>query len=140
MAERLTNGPAAGAEPGRRELRQFAWTVGGLFLALAAAAAWRGHPGRAAALALLGGPLALAGAAVPGRLGPVYRAWMGLAHAVSRVTTPLLLGVIYFGLLTPLGLVMRAFGRRPLGVRHGAGTAWVDRPPGARRGDLRRQF
>jgi hypothetical protein len=140
MRERPSVRPAAAAPPSRRELRQFAWLVGGVLLALAAAGAWRGHPARAGVLATLGGSLALAGAVVPGRLGPAYRAWMGLAHAMSRVTTPVLMGVIYFGLLTPLALVMRAFGRRPLGARRPGATAWVDRPPGARRGDLRRQF
>lgn len=140
MDARLTPGPPGGAAPGRRELRQFAWTVGGAFLALAAAAAWRGHPGRAVLLAALGGPLVLVGVAAPMRLGPAYRAWMDLAHAISRVTTPLFLGVIYFGLLTPLGLLLRALRRRPLGPPPRAATAWVDRPPGARRGDLRRQF
>ncbi len=128
------------AAPTRRELRQFAFAVGGVFLALAAAAAWRGHAGRAAAFALLGAPLALAGAAAPGRLGPAYRAWMALAVAMSRVTTPVFMGLIYFGLVTPLGVLMRLAGRRALGVPRGAPTAWVDRPPGARRGDLRRQF
>ena len=44
----------AGAAPSRRELRQFAFAVGGVFAALAAASAWRGHPGRAAALAVVG--------------------------------------------------------------------------------------
>lgn len=140
MTGRLTPRAPGRVEPGRRQLRQFAWTVGGAFLALAATAAWRGYPGRAALLATLGGPLVLAGATVPRRLGPAYRGWMALAHAISRVTTPVFMGVIYFGLLTPLGLLRRAAGRRPFGVRPGAPTAWVDRPPGARRSDLRRQF
>jgi hypothetical protein len=50
------------------------------------------------------------------------------------------MGVVYFGVLTPLALAARLAGRRALGVPPGAGTAWVDRPPGARRSDLRRQF
>jgi hypothetical protein len=134
------HGAADAVPPTRGELRRFAFVVGGVFVALAAASAWRGHPARALGFALLGAPLALAGAVVPGRLGPVYRAWMGLALAMSRVTTPLLMGVIYFGLFTPLAVVLRLVRRRAVGVAPGAPTAWVDRPPDARRGDLRRQF
>jgi hypothetical protein len=126
--------------PTRRELRQFAFAVGGVFVALAAASAWRGHAGRAAALAALGGPLVVAGALAPARLGPAYRAWMAFAVALSRVTTPIFMGVVYFVVLTPLALVLRLAGRRVLGVRADAATAWVDRPPDARRSDLRRQF
>jgi hypothetical protein len=132
--------PTAPPRPTRRELRQFAFAVGGAFLALAAAAVWRGHPGRAALAAAVGAPLAAAGALVPGRLGPAYRAWMGLALAMSRVTTPVFMGVIYFGLVTPTGVLRRLAGRGTLGAARGAPSAWVDRPPGARRGDLRRQF
>jgi hypothetical protein len=36
--------------------------------------------------------------------------------------------------------VLRLVRRRAVGVAPGAPTAWVDRPPDARRGDLRRQF
>jgi hypothetical protein len=129
---------ARAATPG--ELRRFALLVGGAFLALAAAGLWRGAAARAAAFALLGAPLALAGLIAPARLGPVYRAWMALAVAMSRVTTPVFMGLIYFCLLTPLGVAMRLFGRRAIGVPPGAPTAWVDRPPGERRGDMRRQF
>jgi hypothetical protein len=130
----------APAPPTRRELRQFAYVVGGAFVALAALAWWRGHPGRAGLLAALGGPLALAGLLAPARLGGVYRAWMGLARAMSRVTTPVLMAVIYFGVLLPTALLLRLRGRRPLTPPRPGATAWVERPPGARRGDLRRQF
>jgi hypothetical protein len=88
----------------------------------------------------LGTLLVAAGLLAPARLGPVYRGWMRLAHAMSRVTTPVFLGVVYFGVFTPLGLVMRLLGRRALGGAKGSGSYWVERPPGARRSDLRRQF
>ena len=130
----------AGAPPARRELRQFAWTVGGAFALLAAAGAWRGRAAPAWTLGMLGAALLVAGAAAPGRLGPVYRAWMRMAHALSRVTTPVFMAVVYFGLLTPLALVLRLLGRRPLPPPPAGATAWVDRPPGARRGDMHRQF
>jgi hypothetical protein len=132
--------PAPSRPPTPRELRAFAWTVGLALLALAALLRWRGRGVASAVLAGLAAALVLAGVAAPSRLAPVERAWMALARAISRVTNPLVLGVVWFAVLTPIGLVMRALGRRPLARRRDASTFWVDRPADARRSDLRRQF
>lgn len=123
-----------------RELRTFAWTVGAAFLALATLLLWRGRPLPAAVAGTLGALLAVAGLAIPARLGGVHAAWMRLAVLMSRVTTPVLMAVIYFGVLTPMALVRRLLGRGTLGVPREAPTGWVRRPPEARRGDMRRQF
>ncbi len=126
--------------PTRRELRGFAWSVGGAFVVLAAVAGWRGRVAAATAFGTLGAALWLAGSLAPARLALVYRAWMRLALAISVVTTPVLMGVVYFGVLTPLAFVTRLLRWRTFGVPRDAATAWVDRAPGARRSDLRRQF
>jgi hypothetical protein len=107
--------------------RQFGVQVGLALLVLAALARWRGHPTSSTVLAALGALLLVAGVAAPGRLGPVYRGWMGLALAMSKVTTPLFLGIVYFVVLTPLGLVLRAVGHRPLARPRGAASRWVAR-------------
>jgi hypothetical protein len=87
----------------------------------------------------VGGVLLFGGIVVPGLLGPLYRAWMGLAKVLSRFTTPIVMGVIYFVVFTPVGLIARAFGHRPL-KRARTGSYWIDRPAGSRQGDLTRQF
>jgi hypothetical protein len=120
----------------RRELRTFAFTVGGALVALALVGAWRGRVASATIAAVLGASLAAMGVAAPQRLGGLRRRWMSLAHAMSRVTTPVFMGIVYFGVLTPLALVLRAGRRR--GPR--PDTLWVRRAPDARRSDLRRQF
>lgn len=139
------NGPAgptsrSSAAPTARELRRFGLTVGGAMLALAAVGVWRGRAYAPAALGTAGALLALVGAAAPRRLAGVFRAWMAAAAALSRVTTPAWLAVVYFGVFTPLGLVLRVTGRRALGRPRGAASYWVERPPGRRQSDLRRQF
>lgn len=127
------------ASPTTRELRAFALTVGAAFLAIAAAQQWRGH-GRAAIALAAPGVLLLLGLAAPRALRPVHAGWMAMAHAMSRVTTPLFLGVVYFLVLTPIGLVVRLAVRSSLRRRRGSGSYWAERPPAARRSDLRRQF
>ncbi|MGQ0714520.1 MAG: SxtJ family membrane protein [Gemmatimonadaceae bacterium] len=116
-------------------------TVGLAFVALALLALWRGHrlPGTIAAS--LGVLLALAGLIAPAALGPVYRGWMAFALAISKVTTPILLGIVYFLAFLPIALVMRLAGKRPMKRRETAESFWVSRDPAiGRRGDLTRQF
>ena len=122
------------------EGRRFGLTVGAAFLVLAAIAWWRGRTTGLTAFGTVGALLFLAGLAVPGRLGPVYRGWMGIALLLSKVTTPIFMGVVYFLVLTPVGLVLRALGKYPLGAPGRTGSVWVGRAPGQRRSDLLRQF
>lgn len=123
------------------EGRRFALTVGAAFLLLGALVWWRGGSTAATVLAAVGATLGVAGVVVPGFLTPVYRGWMGLAHLISRVTTPIFLGIVYFVVITPIGLLMRVFGRNPMRRVLSADSYFVTRPPGAaRRGDLGRQF
>jgi len=125
--------------PTPRDLRRFALTVGGAFALLGALLLWRERGAWWVALTI-GVALAAAGIVAPRRLGPVQRGWMRVALAISRVTTPIFMGIVYFLVLTPTGLVMRLVGRRPLARPRDATTFWVDRPPGERGSDLGRQF
>jgi hypothetical protein len=122
-----------------RTLRSFALTVGGAFAALGVLLHLRGRAAWWVFLAL-GAALVLAGLVAPARLGPLHRAWMRLALAISRVTTPIFMGVVYFLILTPLGVAMRLLGRHPLARERSASTFWVSRPEGERKSDLKRQF
>ena len=120
--------------------RRFGLTVGGAFLVLAAIAWWRGHPTTTTVLGTLGGTLSLAGLIIPTLLGPVERAWMQLAHLISKVTTPIVMGVMYLVVLTPVGLLRRTFGGNPMVHEPHGGSYWKARPEGKRAGNLTRQF
>jgi hypothetical protein len=43
----------------------------------------------------------------PLALGPVYKAWMQLGLLLNKVTTPLILGIVFFLVISPIGLVRR---------------------------------
>ena len=119
--------------------RKFGWTVGGVFLVLAAVARWRGHPVSSPIFAAAGLSLIAAGIAIPARLGPVDRGWMALAHLISRVTTPVLIGLIYFVILTPIGLMKRIGGGNALAHKAGPTGFWADRSQSPA-SSLERQF
>lgn len=122
------------------EGRKFGFVVGGAFLALAALLYWREKDTISTIAATLGGLLVAGGLILPERLGPVQRGWMKLAHAISKVTTPVFMGVIFFVVIMPAGLLTRVFGHRPL-VRESGRSAWIPHSgsePG--RSNLERQF
>ena len=120
------------------EGRKFGLTVGSAVLVLAGVAWWRGHARTAPLLGSLGVLLLLAALALPTRLGPVIRGWMALAQAISRVTTPILLAIVYFVVITPVGLMLRALGRDPLPRPRSGQSGWLDKA--ATKSDLERQF
>lgn len=134
----------AGRVPARltaAEGRRFGLTVGGAFLVFAAIGWWRGGGVFTNVFAAVGGALAAAGLVVPTHLGPVERAWMGLAHAISKVTTPIVMGIMYLLVLTPIGILRRTLGGNPLDHPVTAGGYWKARPEGKRRSSsLERQF
>jgi hypothetical protein len=92
---------------------------------LAAVSWWRGHSRAGLVLATLAAMFALAGLLVPGRLKPVRAGWMSMAHAISKVTAPIFLGIVYFVVLTPVGLVRCAFGIRSVKPRGGRAPGWI---------------
>src|SRR6266436_7736825 len=50
-------------------------------------------------------------------LGPLDRAWRWLSLQLFRILNPILMGVVFFCVLTPLAIIMRRVGRDPLRLR-----------------------
>ena len=120
--------------------RRFGLTVGIAFLVIAAIPLWREHYKTATVLGALGGLFTLAGLLVPTRLGPIERGWMRLAHAISKVTTPIVMGIMYLVVMTPFGIGRRLFGGNPLEHKPDEQGFWRARPTERRRSNLSRQF
>ena len=122
------------------EGRKFAFTVGIAFLVLAGISYWRGHTRVPVVLASLGGILILAGLIAPASLGPVQRGWMGFAHVLSKITTPIFMGIVYFLVITPIGLFRQMIGKNAMIQKSNPETGyWAVRDPGVR-SDMRRLF
>ena len=95
-------------------LRQFAWLWLLFFSGLAVwEAVGRGHRTFAivvAVLALTVGPL---GIIRPQLVRPVYVAWMVLAFPIGWTVSQVILGVMFYGVFTPIALIFRMIGRDP---------------------------
>ena len=70
---------------------------------------------------ILFGVLAVWALVAPDTLAPVYRGWMRFGLMLSKVTTPLILGIVFFLVVLPMGLVMRLFRRDPMARRFDSG-------------------
>ena len=114
----------------RRTLTSFALIVGGALLVIAAFQWRRGAPQWVwVTLIAIVAALLLGAAIAPALLRPVYRAWMRLGEGLAWVNTRILLTLIFFLVVTPIGLVMRLFGRSPIAVAKRNDSYWTDVEP-----------
>ena len=94
-----------------KELRNFGLIVGGVFSVIGLwPMVWRGEPVRLWAL-IIGGLLIGMGSVVPTWLAPIHRGWMWIGHVLGWINTRIILGVIFYGLITPTGIVFRMLGK-----------------------------
>jgi hypothetical protein len=119
-------------------------SVGFVFVVvLAIAAAWLAWTGRPGAWVCTGVAVLLALVALvrPALLGPLNRAWMRFGELLHRIVSPVVLGIVYFVVVTPYALVMRLAGRDALRLRLDAGARsyWIPRDEHAPRPDSMRQ-
>jgi predicted membrane metal-binding protein len=69
------------------------------------------------------------GLALPRLLTPVHRLWMKVGAGLGWVNSRIILGVVFFVLVTPIGLGMRLLGKDPLRMRSGrtGNSYWIRR-------------
>ena len=109
---------------------------------LAALAWWRGRASFVwlAAIALL---FAIVTLLRPDWLAPLNRAWMAFAHLLNKIVSPIVLGVLFFLVVTPFGLAMRLAGKDLMRrtFDRAARSYWIERrPPGPPPESLKEQF
>src|SRR5262249_10838160 len=79
----------------------------------------------------------------PTWLGPLNRLWLRLGLLLQLIVSPVVLGLLFFLTVTPIGLLMRLTGKDPLRLRFDplARSYWVERrPPGPAPDTMRQQF
>lgn len=76
-------------------------------------------------------------------LAPLNKVWTRFGLLLHRVTNPIIMGILFFIVVTPVGLVMRLFGKRFLHqeLERGADSYWIRRnPPGPAPDTMKQQF
>jgi hypothetical protein len=123
--------------------RHFGIFFGGVFLAIAGYGHFKGWQ----QLAVIGwaagaGAFGVVALAAPNALRPLNRAWFWLGQLLGKVVSPIVLGIIFYGLITPVGVVGRRLGRDELRLnRRPVASYWIDRqPPGPEPDSFKHQF
>ncbi len=96
-----------------------------------------GSPEAALAVWVAGGLVAAVFLAVPPARRPIFLGWSGLTYPIGWVVSHALLAVVFYLVLTPIGVVLRRVSGDPLGRRLGPArpSYWIERqaPPAVRR-------
>ncbi len=80
---------------------------------------------------------------LPKALAPLNWVWTGFGQLLHKIVSPVILGVLFLAVFTPVGVVMRVFGGDPLRLRFDpqAQSYWIERtPPGPAPESLKDQF
>jgi hypothetical protein len=69
--------------------------------------------------------------ALPGVLRPLNLLWARFGRLLSKITNPIITGVMFYVIFTPAGLLLRLFGKDLLRLKNdrNATTYWIHRDP-----------
>jgi hypothetical protein len=79
----------------------------------------------------------------PSLLALLNRLWTRFGLLLNKFTAPIIMGLFFFGVIFPLAMLMRLFGKRPLQLAYDrdAASYWIVRePPGPAPGTMKQQF
>ena len=79
----------------------------------------------------------------PALLAPLNKTWLKFGALLHSITSPIILGVMFYLVITPIGLIMRLTGKDFLRLKFDpdCSSYWIRRePPGPDRNSLHRQF
>jgi predicted membrane metal-binding protein len=122
--------------------RSFGFTFAAVFAIAGAWLMWRGsrYGLPALGIAVVFAAIALVAARL---LHPLNVVWMHFGLLLNKIVSPIVLGVIFFGIFAPIGLFFRITGRDALrrSFERGLPSYWIDRtPPGPDGKSFPRQF
>jgi hypothetical protein len=122
--------------------RSFGFVFAAVFAVVACLPLLRGKAVRPWALAVSAAFLLLA-LIRPGLLGPANRLWTRLALRLSKITNPVMTGLMFYVVFTPVAVVLRLMGKDLLRLKAEpvADSFWIPRnPPGPAPETMRNQF
>jgi predicted membrane metal-binding protein len=122
--------------------RSFGFTFAIVFTIVALWPLLRGRSVRGWAL-IAAAAFLLAALALPRVLAPLSQVWLKFGLFLHACISPIIMGLVFYTTVTPIGLVRRWLGQDPLRLRFdsGAVTYWIERhPPGPAPDTMPRQF
>jgi hypothetical protein len=113
---------------GRKELREFGLTIGAVLLLISGLAFWRGK-GSGVYLLIFGLLFTGFGMVRPMLLKPLQKAWMAFSAVIGFFMSRVILTALFYVIITPIGVLMRLFGKDVLDERisKGSPSYWRER-------------
>lgn len=113
--------------------RKFGWTMGIILIVLSLLPALLRHHPVHLWLLVSGFAILVLVLVAPSLLGPVNRLWFQFGLLLGRVTNPIVMGVLFFAVLTPIGFALRLCGHDLLRLRRDdfAESYWIYRNAGS---------
>lgn len=123
--------PKINWNPNSADLRKFGLTILIGFGMIGALVFFKGHRDAGVSIWAISSAVAFLAILMPPMARPFYLVWMGIALIIGSVMSRVVMGVIYFLLITPVALLFRVIGRDALQRRGGAkgkSTYWNEHP------------
>ena len=112
--------------------KKFGLLFFGVFFALALFAYSKNEASLIIALLLfLSGFFLISSFFYQGLLSPLNKAWFMLGLALGKIVSPIVLGIIFFGLITPIALIARLLGRDELKLKRPKKSSYWSEPIGS---------
>ena len=100
----------------KSDLRKFGITIGVILLIIAGFLFWK-EKESFQILLTFGVTLCILGIAIPFILKPIYWVWMIFATILGWIMTRVILSLLFYIIFTPIGLILRFFGKQFLELR-----------------------
>jgi hypothetical protein len=109
--------------------RKFGLTLGIIAILFSIGSALVRHQPPRLWLAGLGAFLVVLALVTPSWLGPLNRLWFRFGLLLARVTNPIVMGILFFGVMTPMAWFVRLRGQDLLRLKRDSAAAsyWIDR-------------
>ena len=113
---------------GKRELRQFGITIGLVLVLLGSWLLWRGKEG-GYLLLIIATLFLFFGLILPMLLKPLHKMWMTLAVLLGWLMTRIILTILFYLVVTPIGLLAKVSGKDFLNRKFNsnASSYWIPR-------------
>ena len=123
--------PKINWRPNATELRKFGVVILIGFGLIGALLFWKGRVPTAYWIWAVSGAIGLIAIVLPPLSLPFYWIWMGFAFVMGQIMSRVLIALIFFGILTPIAIVMRMMGRdslRRLKPSANVASYWIEHP------------
>src|SRR3972149_4043268 len=127
---------------GKKELRKFGIKMGAVFVVIGGLLWWR-EKNYYSYFFTLSAVFFFPALIIPSVLKPIHKFWMGLAVLMSWFMTRVILSILFYLGITPMGLLARLFGKDFLSRKFNKNTSnsyWIPKEIIKNKSDYERQF